>query len=182
MRWLCVLALTSCVRLPTPPVLVESDGVRRSLVPRVEAQPLEFSVTRHPGKETWRLSQERGSVVLIDVWATWCEPCRDSLPFYDDLARQYAARGLKVYAMSVDADPSVIGPFMQELKLQLPVLHDPEATIAGSVLKVSQMPTTVLIDRRGVVRRVHEGLSDDFFQQTLSDVETLLAEPAKDEK
>ncbi|MBM4777392.1 MAG: TlpA family protein disulfide reductase [Archangiaceae bacterium] len=182
MRWLLVLTLASCVRLPTPPVLVESDGVRRSLVPRVEAQPLEFSVTRHPGKEAWRLSQERGSVVLIDVWATWCEPCRDSLPFYDDLARQYAARGLKVYAMSVDADSSVIGPFVQELKLQLPVLHDPEANVAGSVLKVSQMPTTVLIDRRGVVRRVHEGLSDDFFQQTLTDVETLLAEPAKDEK
>ncbi|GEM_PF-2617391 len=182
MRWLLVLTLTSCVRLPPPPVLVESDGVRRSLVPRVEAQPLEFAVTRHPGKEAWRLSQERGSVVLIDVWATWCEPCRDSLPFYDDLARQFSARGLKVYAMSVDADPAVIGPFMQELKLQLPVLHDPEAAVAGGVLKVSQMPTTVLIDRRGVVRRVHEGLSDDFFQQTLTDVETLLAEPAKDEK
>lgn len=169
---------SACITRPPPPVLIENDA-RRGLLPRAEATPLEFAVTRHPGGEAWRLSQDRGSVVLIDVWATWCEPCRDSLPFYDDVARQFRERGLKVYALSVDADPKLITPFVQELKLGLPVLHDPEAAVAGTTLRVSQMPTSLLIDRRGVVRRVHEGLSDDFFQQTLSDVEALLAEPAK---
>lgn len=175
---LVVLVAGGCVRLPPPPLLVDED-VRRGLVPKGEAVALDFAVTRHPSGTPYRLAEDRGSVVLLDVWATWCDPCRESLPFYEDVAKQFAGRGLKVYALSVDADAAVIAPFVQELKLTLPVLHDPEAAVAGSALKVKQMPTSFLIDRRGVVRRVHEGLSDDYFQQTLTDVELLLAEPAK---
>lgn len=175
---LFVLAVSGCVRVPPPPLLVEDDA-RRGLVPKVEAVPLDFTLARHPSGGAYRLSDDRGSVVLLDVWASWCDPCRESLPFYEDVAKQFGARGLKVYAISVDADASVIAPFVQELKLTLPVLHDPEAAIAGSTLKVKQMPTSFLVDRRGVVRRVHEGLSDDYFQQTLADVELLLAESAK---
>jgi thiol-disulfide isomerase/thioredoxin len=178
---LVAVVAVGCVRVPAPPTLIDDDGVKRGLLPRSGAvEALDFSVVRHPGNETYRLSSDRGAVVLLDVWATWCEPCRDSLPFYDDLARQFASRGLKVYALNVDADAAVIAPFMQELKVTLPVLHDPEAVVAGKSLKVGQLPTSFLIDRRGVVRRVHEGLSDDFFQQTLSDVEALLAEPVKE--
>jgi thiol-disulfide isomerase/thioredoxin len=175
---LALLLTPACVVRPPPPKLVDDDA-RRGLLPRTDAAGIDFTVARHPGQEKYRLSDDRGSVVLLDVWATWCEPCRDSLPFYDDVARQFGPRGLKVYALSVDADPKVITPFVQELKLGLPVLHDPEAVVAGSTLRVSQMPTSLLIDRRGVVRRMHEGLSDDFFQQTLSDVEALLSEPVK---
>jgi peroxiredoxin len=137
---------------------------------------MDFSARRVPEGSTWRLSQDRGSVVLLDVWATWCDPCRESLPFYDDVARQFSARGLKVYALSVDADVAPIGPFVKELKLALPILHDPGAAMAEQTLKVRQMPTSFLIDRRGVVRHVHEGLSEDFFGQTLSEVEALLTE------
>ncbi|MBE2252339.1 MAG: TlpA family protein disulfide reductase [Myxococcus sp.] len=177
---LSLLVVTGCVRLPSAPSLTGDDGARLGLVPSGGAQaPLELSLSRHPGGEAWRLADDRGSVVLLDVWATWCDPCRESLPFYEDVARQFGARGLKVYAISVDADAAVIAPFLKDLKLTLPVLHDPEAAVSGSTLKVKQMPTSVLVDRRGVVRRVHEGLSDDYFQQTLTDVERLLAEPAK---
>lgn len=175
---LIALALGGCVRLPPPPILVEDDA-RRGLVAKGEAVALDFTLTRHPTGGAYRLSDDRGSVVLLDVWATWCDPCRESLPFYEDVAKQFGARGLKVYAISVDADAAVISPFVQELKLTLPVLHDPEASVAGSLLKVRQMPTSLLVDRRGVVRRVHEGLSEDYFQQTLADVELLLAESAK---
>lgn len=151
-----VLVTGGCVRLPTAPLLVDDD-VRRGLVPKGEAVALDFTVTRYPSGTPYRLADDRGSVVLLDVWATWCDPCRESLPFYEDVARQFAGRGLKVYAISVDADAAVIAPFVQELKLSLPVLHDPEAAVAGSALKVKQMPTSFLIDRRGVVRRVQIG-------------------------
>ena len=175
---LVMLAAGGCVRLPAPPLLADDDA-RRGLVAKGEAVALDFTLTRHPSGTPYRLADDRGSVVLLDVWATWCDPCRESLPFYEDVAKQFAPRGLKVYAISVDADAAVIAPFVQELKLTLPVLHDPEATMAERTLKVKQMPTSFLIDRRGVVRRVHEGLSEDYFQQTLTDVELLLAEPAK---
>jgi thiol-disulfide isomerase/thioredoxin len=167
-----------CVRLPTPPALVEDGASRRGLVAGPGGSALDFSAKRWPEGATWRLSQERGSVVLLDVWATWCDPCRESLPFYGDVATQFGARGLKVYALSVDADVGPIGPFLKELKLSLPILHDPGAAMAEETLKVRQMPTSFLFDRRGVLRHVHEGLSDDYFQQTLGEVEALLAEPA----
>ncbi len=168
----------ACVRLPTPPALVDEGATRKGLRAGPGGAPLDFTAKRWPDGSTWRLSQERGSVVLLDVWATWCEPCRESLPFYGDVATQFAGKGLKVYALSVDADTSPIGPFMQELKLSLPVLHDPGAAMAEETLKVRQMPTSFVIDRRGIVRHVHEGLSEDYFQQTLTEVEALLAEPA----
>lgn len=168
--------LMGCLKLPTAPLLVD-DAARRGLVPGA-AQAMEFSVSRLPEGKPYRLSDDRGSVVLIDVWATWCEPCRDSLPVYDDVAKQFRDRGLKVYAMSVDAEPSGIAPFLAELKVTLPVLFDPEAATAGSTLGVKQLPTSFLFDRKGAVRRVHEGLSEDFMAQTLADVEALIAEPA----
>lgn len=183
MRMAIVVAcLTSCVRLPTAPHLID-DSARLGLVASGAAEAIDFTVTRVADGSPYKLSDDRGSVVLIDVWATWCEPCRESLPVYDDVAKQFAGQGLKVYAMSVDADPKVIAPFLAELKVSLPALHDPEAALAGKVLKVRQMPTTILVDRKGVVRRVHEGLNDEFLQETLADVEAVLAEkPAEAKK
>lgn len=177
MRCFLLLLLAGCIRLPTAPVLID-DTARLHLVGSNATEAIDFTVTRLSDGTPYHLSDDRGSVVLVDVWATWCEPCRDSLPVYDDVAKQFASKGLKVYAMSVDADPKVIAPFLAELKVSLPALHDPEAALAGKVLKVRQMPTSILIDRKGVVRRVHEGLSDEFLQETLSDVESVLAEPA----
>lgn len=140
---------------------------------------MDFSVSKLSGGAPYRLSDDRGSVVLIDVWATWCEPCRESLPVYDDIAKQFRDRGLKVYAMSIDAEPSGVAPFLAELKVTLPVLFDPEAATAGATLGVKQLPTSFLFDRKGTVRRVHEGLSEDFMAQTLSEVEALLVEPTQ---
>jgi peroxiredoxin len=168
--------LVGCVRPAALPVLVDDVAARRPLAPTLGARALDLSARRWPDGSVWRASQDRGAVVLLDVWATWCDPCRESLPFYDDVARQFAARGLKVYALSVDADAGPIDAFVKELGLTVPVLHDPGAAMAEEVLKVRQMPTSFLLDRRGVVRYVHEGLSEDFFQQTLSEVEVLLAE------
>lgn len=118
-------------------------------------------------------------MVLLDVWASWCEPCRDSLPLYQDFAKEYGARGLKVYAVNVDADPREIEKFLQETHVTLPVLVDPEARVSEAQLKVKMMPTTFLIDRRGVVRHVHEGFAEEFMSKYMADIEGLLAEPAQ---
>lgn len=173
--WLLALALplAACVT-EKPPLTGASEASPLTSSER----PLDFALKRFPDGSIYRLSSDRGSVVLLDVWATWCDPCREALPLYDDLRKEYAARGLKVYAINVDADSREIPGFLTLLKVALPVLLDPEARYAGSELKVKVMPTTLLIDRRGLVRHVHEGFAEEHLQKYLAEIEALLAERA----
>lgn len=165
--------LSACWQVPA---LVRADDPLRKGLAAPASGPLDFQLSALPDGARYSLSSDRGSVVLLDFWATWCEPCRVSLPFYGQLPQQFGDRGLKVYAISIDADPALIPPFLKELNVSLPVLLDPEAAIAGKALHVRQMPTSVLIDRRGQVRWVHEGLDDEFAQRTITEVEALLNE------
>lgn len=174
------LALAGCAKSTLPPLTrpVPGGGGTESAPEARSAAPLDFQVKRYPGGEPYSLTSDRGSVVVLDVWATWCEPCRDALPFYENLAREYAGRGLKVYALSVDEDPRAIAPFLQETKVGLPVLLDENAQVAERTLKVKGMPTTFYIDRRGVVRHFEEGFAEEFLTRYQSHIEALLAEPA----
>jgi len=143
-----------------------------------KAPPIE-GVTLDGKKMPKTLADYKDKVVLLNVWATWCEPCRDTLPVYTELARQYAARGLKVYALSVDEDARAIEPFLEENDIQVPVLLDTNAQVAEGALGVRVMPTSYLIDRRGVVRHVHEGAMGDtasLLQRYRGEIEALLAE------
>ncbi|MDP1826525.1 MAG: TlpA disulfide reductase family protein [Archangium sp.] len=142
--------------------------------------PLDFTLPTYPSKEPFSLSSERGHVVMLDVWATWCEPCRESLPQYQALAGKYAARGLRLYALNVDGDaavPAEIPKFITETKLSLPILLDTDAKLSEETLKVKVMPTALLIDRKGVVRHVHEGFESTSLAEVVGHLESLLAEP-----
>ncbi len=164
---LVAAALTGCVRnTPTP-------GPTRSTS---EGEALNFQVKTWPDGGEWNLADDRGSVVLLDVWATWCDPCRDSLPVYADLAKAYGSRGLKVYALNIDEDPNQITGFLQETKVEVPILVDQNAEVAEQVLKVQMMPTTFILDKRGVVRFVHEGFAEGFVAKYQAEIEQLLNE------
>ncbi|MFP2960290.1 TlpA family protein disulfide reductase [Myxococcus sp. 1LA] len=171
------LALSGCARHPPmPPTSADGQGTsQRSGLKG--SQALDFQVKRYPGGETYDLASDRGSVVVLDVWATWCEPCKDALPYYQDLANEYAAQGLKVYALNIDEDPRAIPTFLEETKVTLPVLLDQNAQVAERTLKVRGMPTTYFIDRQGVVRHVHEGFAEEFLAKYQTELEALLAEP-----
>lgn len=168
-----LLPLAACNIAPRGPQLV-TPLVRSD----VNTEALQLSLPRFPSGESWTLRADRGHVVLLDVWATWCDPCRDALPLYQDIAKQFEPRGLKVYAINIDAEQKLIGPFMQNAKVDLPVLLDPEAKVSEATLKVKLMPTTFLIDKRGVLRHVHEGFDEGQLAGWLEEIEVLLAEPA----
>lgn len=99
------------------------------------------------------LSALRGKVVLLNVWATWCHPCRDEIPQLEALHRQYAASGLEVVGVSIDAAGTEGGvrAFMRDFELTYPIWFDPDERVAAQFLTVG-VPETFLIDRRGVVR------------------------------
>jgi thiol-disulfide isomerase/thioredoxin len=171
-----LLSLVGCSQNSTLPSLVADE---RSAQGPSESVPLSFQVKRFPGGEPYSVASDRGSVVLLDVWATWCEPCKDALPLYQNLAQEYGAKGLKVYALNVDEDPRGIQAFLDETKVSLPVLLDANAAVAEKTLYVKLMPTAFLLDRKGVVRFIHEGFAEEFLQKYQTEIELLLAERAQ---
>ena len=92
----------------------------------------------------------KGSVVLLNIWATWCVPCRDEMPALDDLQAQLGGPDFEVIALSIDRNPrSVIENFYEDLELkQLKIYHDPTGE-ASFTLRVPGIPATYLIDREG---------------------------------
>ena len=140
--------------------------------------PLELKLPRYPSRKVHNLANDRGNVVLLDVWATWCEPCRVAMPVYERLLKQYRKRGFKVYAINVDEDQDDIRPFIELTKLSLPVLLDQDGEIAETKLGVRVMPTSFVLDRQGRIRHMHEGFAPDSLAKYQAEIEALLAEKA----
>ena len=108
------------------------------------------------------LESYRGRVVLLNFWATWCEPCKREMPSMEALHRDYASHGLSVVAMSEDlasVPDSAVAAYARDLELTFDILRDTARTIEASY-QVVGYPTSVVIDRDGVVRRKWIGEAD----------------------
>jgi cytochrome c biogenesis protein CcmG, thiol:disulfide interchange protein DsbE len=124
----------------------------------------------------WTLASQKGRVVLLDVWATWCDPCLGALSAYQQLKAELHTEEFMAFGISVDAEPAVIGPFLKTNHLSIPVLLDPEAKVTSALLKIGVMPTAVLIDKAGVVRFRHEGFDADELTLLRKEITVLMAE------
>lgn len=117
----------------------------------------------------------RGHVLLVDIWASWCAPCKAAFPQLDALHREYHARGLDVLAVNVDERRRDAEAFLQGKAPAMSVLFDPQGQ-APLALKVKGMPTSFLVDRKGAIRFVHEGYSDKVVRDYKPEIEELLQE------
>ena len=118
-----------------------------------------------------QLSSYRGKVVLLDFWATWCEPCREEIPNFVKLQNQYGARGLQIIGVSMDDGPDPVREFYRQFHMNYPVvMGTPAAAEAyGGVLG---LPIAFLIDRQGRIHAKHLGATDPAVFET--EVTTLL--------
>jgi cytochrome c biogenesis protein CcmG/thiol:disulfide interchange protein DsbE len=97
------------------------------------------------------LATEKGNVIFLNVWATWCGPCRFETPELQLLQNQYGAKGLKVIGVSLDeGETSVVKTFVAEQKITYPIAVDPEGRIAN-LLQTTVLPTSLLLDRNGKI-------------------------------
>ena len=99
------------------------------------------------------LAAQRGTVVLLNIWATWCHPCRTEIPELQAIHARYQARGLALVGVSVDADGSddAIRAFMTDFRMTYPIWRDPDERVSTQFLVIG-VPATFLIDRAGVLR------------------------------
>lgn len=114
----------------------------------------DFAAVTLDGAAPRSIADYRGQVVFLNIWATWCAPCRVEMPSIEALHRQYGPRGLHIVAVSID-DPGsdrAIREFRDEYKLGFEILHDPSGAIQRQY-QTTGVPETFIIGRDGVIRK-----------------------------
>ena len=108
-----------------------------------------------------RLAEQRGQVVLVNFWATWCGPCRQEMPHLNKLYDKYRDSGFVLLGVNIDDDAAKATELAGKLGLKFPVLLDTDKTVSR-LYDLGSMPATVLIDREGRVRYLHRGYRDGY--------------------
>ncbi len=161
-RSLLAIAMMSSAALPVP-----------AAQPGVQAPA--FSLPRLGGGEPVQLEQFRGSVVLVDFWASWCSTCLHSMPAYDKLMARFAGRDFTVIAISVDENEADAQHFIALHPVHFITLIDSGGTIAER-FGLKGMPTSYLIGGDGRVRDINLGYEPDDFDMLAGEIERLLEE------
>lgn len=151
-RWAAIAAVllaggVACAEKKNGTPAASSDG-------RVEVGlPAPAYATVSLNGDSVSLAGQRGKVVLINIWATWCHPCRDEIPELIAIHSRYRDRGLELIGVSVDTDgyDEAIRTFMADYKMTFPIWRDPDERISTQFLAVG-VPATFLIDKAGILR------------------------------
>jgi thiol-disulfide isomerase/thioredoxin len=114
-----------------------------------------FTLKSLSGKNL-KLSEMAGNVVLINFWASWCGPCREEMPLLNALHKKYAPLGFTVLGVNVEEDLDGAMRFLKNVPVDFPILLDNTNKVSQQY-KVIAMPTTVVVDRDGNMRYLHEG-------------------------
>jgi cytochrome c biogenesis protein CcmG, thiol:disulfide interchange protein DsbE len=158
---LCVLALAV-----SAPAAALEEGARAPVLsaPRL-GEP----------QQQLALQSFKGRVVYVDFWASWCAPCRLSMPALDALYRKHAPRGFAVVGFNKDVSLADAQRFLARVPVTFALAQD-SGDAAARAFDVKAMPSGYLIDRRGVIRRVHRGFTTETAAALEQEIETLLGE------
>ena len=141
-RALLLIALSGCT------------AAEQAMPARVDiGLPVPAYVSQTMTGDSVALASLQNKVVLLNVWATWCHPCRTEIPELRDIHARYKDKGLELVGVSVDAEGNDEGirEFMTEFKMDYPVWRDPGERVSTQFLVIG-VPATFLIDRKGILR------------------------------
>ena len=141
--------------------------------PQVGAPAREYAAATLDG-DTVSLGSLRGQVVLLNLWATWCAPCRAETPYLQSVYEEHRDDGFTIVGISMDTGDAVdaIAMFVEEYEVGYTILHDPKM-LGMDLYQVLGLPATFLIDREGVLRWMRYGPipeDDPDFLRALEDV------------
>lgn len=131
------------------------DAVADTPAPQENHPAPDFALSDLDGA-TVQLSALRGQVVLINVWATWCPPCRAEMPMIEAAYTQYRDQGFTVLAVNQREDARTVAAYMGESRLSFPALLDRDGAVS-TAYRANVLPSSFFIDRAGVVRAVYRG-------------------------
>ena len=117
----------------------------------------------------------KGKVVLLDFWASWCGPCKDSFPVMDELQQKYGDKGLVILAVNVDEKVAAMKDFLKDHPVKFTIVHDATKKLVGTA-NIASMPTSFLIGKDGKVVAIHKGFhGKDTAKEYVAEIEKLLA-------
>jgi cytochrome c-type biogenesis protein len=127
------------------------------VIPRVGNPAIEYPSATLAG-DTVTLASLRGNVVLLNLWATWCVPCRQETPYLERIYGEHKDRGLRVVGISMDTGDAAddVAMFVEEYGVSYTILHDPQMR-GLDLYQAPGLPATFMIDREGILRWVRYG-------------------------
>jgi peroxiredoxin len=153
---LIIISVAVVVLLQGKDALFKSS--QKSRVAQGLPAPL-FSLPGLDGKAV-DLKAYRGKVVFLNIWATWCPPCREEMPSMERLYQALKGEEFEILAVSIDAaGAAVVAPFMKQYNLSFPALLDPEGTMKN-LYGVTGVPESFIINREGIIEQVVIGPMD----------------------
>jgi thiol-disulfide isomerase/thioredoxin len=161
-----IAVLLACLAAPFAHALEAGSPVPAITAPRLAA----------PGAPV-SLASLKGQVVYVDFWASWCVPCRLSMPTLDAMYRKYSGKGFAVVGFNKDVSSADAERFLQRVPVSFALAQD-DKDAAAKAFDVKAMPSGYLVDRKGVVRKVHRGFTSETAAELEREIEELLKEPA----
>lgn len=151
-------ALVALVLCSQALALAEGDVAPPTVLPQL-ASPASFD-----------LSSLRGNVVLVDFWASWCAPCRESLPLYETLYGELAGKGFELVAINLDEHLADAIGFLERYPVSYTVLSDPQGRSAEK-WSVPAMPTSYLLDSEGRIIRAWAGFNSKHYEELRREIQ-----------
>jgi peroxiredoxin len=155
-------------------LLLSSAATLATAAVTVGATAPDFTLSTLNGPNL-RLQEQRGKVVLVNFWATWCGPCRKEMPHLNRIADKYRASGLVMLGVNIDDDVRNATDVAAKLGVKFPVLLDTDKKVSR-LYDLNSMPSTLVLDRSGRVRYVHRGYQDGYEELYDKQIRDLLKE------
>lgn len=125
------------------------------------------------GGQEVSLSELKGKIIYVDFWASWCQPCRRSLPLYEQMANRLGSDRFQILAVNLDEDRKDAENFLKRHPVSYPVLLDPAGVSAGE-WAVLAMPSSYLVDSKGRLAYIYIGFEPSHIGKIEHDIKTLL--------
>jgi peroxiredoxin len=134
----------------------------------------DFTLKTMAGKNL-NLVEQRGNILLINFWASWCAPCRKEMPELQALQEKYQDLGFSVWGINVEQENQAGRKFLADLNLTFPIFFDAKNTLSATY-QVAAMPTSVIIDRNGIVRFIFRGYKSGYEKKYAKAIKQLIRE------